>query len=81
MQSKCRGLYNWWIAKLKGGESWRVYEAKKTLQASKAYDPEINQVYGKLLAEVYFRIDKAMKVFFRRCKKGEKKKGFPRFKP
>lgn len=80
MQSKCRGLYNWWIAKLKSGESWRVYEAKKTLQASKEYDPEINQVYGKLLAEVYFRIDKAMKVFFRRCKQGEEKKGFPRFK-
>ncbi len=32
----------------------RMRKAKKTLQASKVYDPELKAVYGKLLAEVYF---------------------------
>jgi putative transposase len=64
MQAKCRGLYNWWIGKLRNNkEQWKLYWAKKSLQDSKRYDPELNQVYGKLLAEVYFRIDKAMQAF------------------
>ena len=45
-----------------------------------AYDPEIDQVYGKLLAEVYFRLDKAMQAFFKRVAKGETP-GFPRVRP
>src|SRR5438270_4662044 len=72
MQAKCRGLYNWWIGRLRNSEKWPGWEeAKKTLQESKHSDPELRQVYGKLLAEVYFRIDKAMKAFFRRCKERE----------
>jgi len=44
------GLYNWWIGKLKNGEKWPGWQiAKKSLQESKHYDPELNQVYGKLL--------------------------------
>ncbi len=82
MQSKCRGLYNWWVMKLRNGERWPGWEeAKKTLQESREYDPEINAVYGKLLQEVYFRLDKAMQAFFRRLEAGEKKPGFPRVKP
>ncbi len=80
MQAKCRGLYNWLVMRLRNGERWRVYEAKKTLQESKQFDPELQQVYGKLLAEVYFRLDRAMKDFFRRVQAGEKP-GFPRVKP
>jgi len=80
MQARCRGLYNWWVMQLKNGERWNVYEAKKTLQASKQYDPELNDVYGKLLHEVYFCLDHAMKGFSRRVKAGEKP-GFPRYKP
>lgn len=80
MQAKCRGLYNWLVMKQRNGERWDVYEAKKTLQASKQYDPELKQVYGKLLADVYFRLDGAMKAFFRRLQAGEKP-GFPRVKP
>ncbi len=81
MQAKCRGLYNWWIMRLRDGEKWPGWkEAKATLQDSKQHDPELHQVYGKLLQEVYFRADKAMKAFFRRCKAGEKP-GFPRFRP
>src|SRR5229473_8285861 len=82
MQGKSRGLYNWWVARLRNGEHWPGWrKAKKTLAESRMYDPEINAVYGKLLAEVYFRLDKAMQAFFRRVKAGEKKPGFPRFKP
>jgi putative transposase len=75
MQSKCRGLYNWWVMKLKSGERWPGWEeAKKTLQESKQYDPELKWVYGKCLAEVYFRLDGAMQAFRRRP-------GFPRVRP
>jgi putative transposase len=81
MQAKCRGLYNWWVMKLRNGERWNVYEAKKTLRDSRRVDPELNAVYGKLLAEVYFRLDKAMQAFFRRVAGGEQKPGFPRVKP
>jgi putative transposase len=80
MQGKCRGLYNWWVGRLRQGEKWNLYQAKKSLQASRQYDPELNAVYGKLLHEVYFRLDKAITAFFRRLKAGEKP-GFPRFKP
>ncbi len=81
MQGKCRGLYNWWVMKLRDGERWPGWKAaKKTLQASKEYDPELRWVYGKCLAEVYFRLDGAMQAFFRRVKNGETP-GFPRVRP
>jgi putative transposase len=80
MQGKCRGLYNWWVMKLRAGERWNWRSAKKTLAESRKYDPAIDQVYGKLLAEVYFRLDKAMEAFWRRCAAGEKP-GFPRVRP
>ena len=81
MQGKCRGLYNWWIGRLRDGETWPGWKhAKATLQESKRHDPELCHVYGKLLHEVYFRADTAMQAFFRRVKSGEKP-GFPRFSP
>lgn len=81
MQGKCRGLYNWWVMSLKEGKKWPGWrKAKLTLQESKQHDPELNQVYGKLLAEVYFRLDAAMSAFFRRVKSGETP-GFPRVRP
>jgi len=81
MQGKCRGLYNWWIGKLRDGEKWPGWKiAKASLQGNKKHDPELNDVYGKLLAEVYFRLDGAMKALFRRVKNGEKA-GFPRVRP
>lgn len=83
MQGKCRALYNWWVMRLRDGESWNLYQAKQSLQESKRYDPELCQVYGKLLHEVYFRLDKAMKAFYRRCKERQEgeKPGFPRVRP
>jgi putative transposase len=77
MQGKCRGLYNWWVMRLRAGERWNWQDAKKTLAESRKFDPALDQVYGKLLAEVYFRLGKAMKAFFRRVAAGEKP-GFPR---
>jgi putative transposase len=83
MQGKCRGLYNWWVMRLRHGEKWPGWqEAKKTLQESKEYDPELHYVYGKLLHETYFRLEKALKAFFKRCKtrKEGEKPGFPRYR-
>ena len=80
MQAKCRALYNWWVLRLKSGERWNLERAKKSLRESKQYDPELRAVYGKLLAEVYFRLDRAIQAFFRRVKAGENP-GFPRLKP
>jgi putative transposase len=81
MQGKCRGLYNWWVMRLRDGEAWPGWEAAKlTLQASRDVDPDLRQVYGKLLNEVYFRLDRAMAAFFRGVKAGETP-GFPRVRP
>jgi IS605 OrfB family transposase len=80
MQGKCRGLYNWWVGRLRDGEKWPgAYAAKKSLKESKQHDAELCHVYGKLLQEVYFRLDKAMKAFHRRVKAGETP-GFPRYR-
>ncbi|HEY7092191.1 MAG TPA: transposase [Ktedonobacterales bacterium] len=81
MQGKCRGLFNWWVMRLRDGERWPGWvEAKASLQASKEHDPELSFVYGKLLHEVYFRLDRAMTAFFRRAQAGETP-GFPRVRP
>ncbi len=81
MQAKCRGLYNWWVMRLRNGELWPgTLVAKKTLKESRKYDPELNYVYNKLLQEVFFRLGAAMDAFFRRLKNGEKP-GFPRVRP
>ena len=80
MQGKCRGLYNWLVMRLRNGEKWDFAEMKRSLQESKKHDPELNHVYGKLLAEVYYRLDGAMKAFYRRVK-ADKTPGFPRVRP
>src|ERR1700724_102079 len=81
MQAKCRGLYNWWVMKLRHGEPWPgMLIAKKTLKESRKHDPELNYVYNKLLQEVFFRLGAAMDAFFTRLKNAEKP-GFPRVRP
>lgn len=81
MQGKCRRLYNWWVMRLKNGEKWPGWKvAKATLQESKQHDPELTHIYGKVLQEVYFRLDAAMSAFFRRIENGETP-GFPRLRP
>jgi putative transposase len=56
MQGKCRGLYNWWVMRLRDGERWNFAEAKRSLQESRKHDPELNAVYGKVLADVFYRL-------------------------
>jgi putative transposase len=80
MQAKCRALYNWWVMRLRDGERWNFAEAKRSLQESKQHDPELVSVYGKLLHKVFYRLDHAMKAFWRRVEAGEKP-GFPRVRP
>ena len=68
LQGTCRGLYNWWVMRLRAGDGWPGWRrAKATLEASKEHDPELRFVSGKLWQEVYFRLDKAVTEFFRRC--------------
>ena len=81
MQGKCRGLYNWLVMRLRDGERWHFAEEKAALKECRTYDPELNDVYGKLLAEVYFRLDKAMNAFWKRLATGERPAGFPRVRP
>ena len=52
MQAKCRGLYNWLVMRLKSGERWNLEYAKKSLQESKQYDPELRYVYRDLYSFV-----------------------------
>ncbi len=81
MQGKCRGLFNWWVLRLRDGELWPGWaEAKATLESSKRHDPDLRIVYSTLWHEVYFRLDNAMAGFFRRVKAGETP-GFPRVRP
>ncbi|MCL4520615.1 MAG: hypothetical protein M1415_03350 [Firmicutes bacterium] len=80
LQAKGRALHNWHLGQLKAGAKGSLYDAKKTLQQSRGIDPEINAVYGKLLHEVFFRLDEALQAFFRRVKKGEGP-GFSRYRP
>jgi putative transposase len=80
MQAKCRGLYNWWVMRLRDGQRWNFAQAKRSLQESKRHDPELVYVYGKLLAEVFYRLDHAMRAFFRRVEAGQTP-GFPRLRP
>ena len=66
--------------RLRAGERWRFTQEKARLFECRAYDPELDAVYGKLLAEVYFRLDNAMQAFFHRLQAGESP-GFPRVRP
>ena len=81
MQGKCRGLYNWLVIRLRTGERWHFQKEKAALKDCRAYDPELNDVYGKLLADVYWRLDGAMKAFWKRQAEGKKPAGFPRVRP
>ena len=80
MQAKSRGLYNWWVMRLRNGEHWPGWrQAKRTLKASRKHNPALNSVYNKLLQEVYFRLDAAMQAFYRRLKNSEQPDGLMPF--
>src|ERR1051326_9041677 len=71
-RAECRGLYNWRVMKLRAGERWNWKAAKKPLAESREFAPSIDQVYGKRLSEVYFRLDRAMQAFFKRVAAGSR---------
>jgi putative transposase len=81
----CRQLWNLalddrkttWKQEHKG----RSYEDQcSLLTIEKKYDLHFSSVYSQVLQDVLKRIKKAFDNFFRRCREGAKKKGYPRFK-
>jgi len=68
------------ILAYKKGVSLSVYDQKKEVPKIRQELPEYKKVYSQCLRALFFRLDKAFKSFFRRCKQDEKKKGFPRFR-
>lgn len=66
----------------KQGKTLSAYDQQAELTALKAECPEFSGVYSHVLQDVFDRLDKAYKAFFKRAKAGKgKAAGFPRFKP
>ncbi len=66
----------------KQGKTLSAYDQQAELTALKEACPEFAGVYSHVLQDVFDRLDKAYKAFFRRAKAGKgKAAGFPRFKP
>jgi len=63
----------------RAGIKLSVYDQKKEIVEVRAVRPEFAEIHSHLLQDVVFRLDRAYRAFFRRCKSGEKP-GFPRFK-
>ena len=81
----CRQLWNLalddrkttWKQEHKG----RSYEDQcSLLTIEKKYNLHFSSVYSQVLQDVLKRLKKAFDNFFRRCREGAKKKGYPRFK-
>src|SRR5690348_2860402 len=82
---ECRWLYNHLLAKRRDAweqrqESLRLYDQQATLPTLKAERPTLAGVQSQVLQNVAVRIDLAFQAFFRRCKAGEEKPGYPRFR-
>jgi len=80
-----RFVYNWALAdrieRFKAGEPTNLYEQKRRFNAlKKAQYPWLSEVAYRVQEQAFANLDLAYKNFFRRVKKGESKKGFPRFK-
>lgn len=81
----CRILYNRFLAGRKDayeqrGQSLSRYEQQASLPEWKRENPYLRLVYSQVLQEVGARVERSYQNFFRRCKRGEAKVGFPRFK-
>ena len=82
---ECRMLYNHLLmdriqAYTDRGQSLTFYGQKATLPMLKEQRTTLAQVNSQVLQDVVMRVDLAFKAFFRRCKHGGAKPGFPRFK-
>ena len=81
----CRILYNRFLAERKEsyeqtGKSPNRYEQKRALPGWKQENEFLPKVYSQVLQDVCYRVDRSFQNFFRRCKEGTEKPGFPRFK-
>ena len=81
----CRILYNRLLEWRKNayeqtGKSPSRYEQTNALPAWKKDNDFLGKVYSQVIQEVVQRVDRSYQNFFRRCKEGKEKAGFPRFK-
>lgn len=63
----------------KPGKSISAYDQCKSLTQTRADDPDCAAISVAAQRSILFRLDKALKAFFERAKRGEKS-GFPRFR-
>lgn len=68
------------IAWKQEGKSRSYEDQSRLLTEEKQKYPELYSVYAQVLQDVLRRLKKAFDNFFRRCREGERKKGYPRFK-
>ena len=64
----------------KTGKSPSRYEQTNALPEWKKENDFLGKVHSQVIQEVVQRVDRSYQNFFRRCKKGGEKAGFPRFK-
>lgn len=81
----CRILYNRFLAQRKDayeqtGKSPSRYDQVNCLPSWKKENEYLQHVHSQVLQEVAGRIDRSFRNFFRRCKQGDEKVGYPRFK-
>jgi len=81
----CRILYNRLLewrktAYEETGKSPSRYEQQAAFPQWKAENEYLTRVHSQVLQEVGTRVDRTYQNFFRRCKEGMEKAGFPRFK-
>ena len=81
--NRCRELYNAALSERRDsykytGKGVSYYDQKKDLPEIKEIREEYKDIHSQVLQDVFLRLDKAMKSFFRRVKAGETP-GFPRF--
>ena len=81
----CRILYNRLLewrktAYEETGKSPSRYEQQAAFPVWKAQNEYLGKVHSQVLQEVGTRVDRSFQNFFRRCKEGKEKVGFPRFK-
>jgi len=81
--NRCRELYNAALSERKDsynytGHSVTYFEQKRDLPEIKDIREEYKDIHSQVLQDVFARLDKGMKAFFRRVMNGEKP-GFPRF--
>ena len=82
---ECRMLYNHFVvdriqAYKDRGASLGRYDQIKRLPFLKTDRATLAQVHSQVLQNVAVRVDLAFQAFYRRCKDGGEKPGFPRFK-